>query len=84
MTPEEAKKKYPLFQRFCQLCGCPLAFGLTSEGKKIPMDLHAPVYCVTGEQNPGQPPQVVRTELCFVSHFATCPEADKFHGDKKL
>lgn len=67
-----------LYKRDCVKCGCPLGFGRTGDGKTIPLDLRAPVYCVTGEKNPQEDNGVVRTHLAFVSHFSTCPAANEF------
>lgn len=67
-----------LYRRDCFKCGAPLGFGVTGEGRIIPLDLQAPVYCVTGEKDPGEHSGVVRTHLAFVTHFATCPHANEF------
>lgn len=61
-----------LYRRDCKFCGVPLGFGVTFDGKHIPLDLRAPVYCVTGEKDPGEDSGVVRTHLAFVNHWATC------------
>ena len=74
MTLEEKRAKYPLYRRDCIKCGCPLGFGRTHEGVIVPLDLRSPVYCVTGEKNPREDNGVVRTQLAFVTHFATCKE----------
>lgn len=79
MTPEEKKKKYPLYQRDCTLCGAPLAFGKTHEGKMVPLDLRSPVFAVVYERSSAHSEiQIVRTDLAFVSHYKTCPYADEF------
>lgn len=72
-----------LYKRDCTKCGAPLGFGKTIEGKSIPLDLRAPVYCVTGEKNPGEADGVVRTHLAYVSHFATCTHPDYFSARNK-
>lgn len=71
-------KQNPLYARDCHLCGCPLGFGLTNDGKRIPLDLRSPVYAITGDRSPGKPMIVVQTGLAFVTHFRTCPQADQF------
>lgn len=75
-------RKSPYYVKDCK-CGCPIGFMKNTENKLIPVDLRAHVYAVTGEKNPGEAGQVVRTEICFVSHFFTCPLANNFSGGKK-
>jgi len=72
-------KKWPeLYKRDCQLCGCPLGFGNTAEGKVIALDLRAPVYCPVWEKSDSHAGyRVVRTELSFVDHYATCKKMNK-------
>lgn len=61
---------------FCKGCNKPIVWGLTEDGKRIPLDPSAPVYVRDGE--------VVRRErLAMVSHFATCPKANDFSASKK-
>lgn len=81
--PPKLGEAQALYRRNCVKCGCPLGFGKTYEGKTIPLDLRAPVYCVTGEGGPNQDSGVVRTHMAFVSHFATCKFANEFSGSKK-
>lgn len=73
------------YKRDCKKCGCPLGFGLTHDGKVIPLDLRAPVYCVTGEvyRLGEEGTGVVRTHLAYPSHFSTCPHASEFSGSNK-
>lgn len=52
---------------------------MTAEGKKIPLDPHAPVYSAIEQRGRTE---VVRTHLAMVSHFATCPNANDFSGSK--
>ena len=70
----------PLVDRECKKCGAPLHFVTNAAGGKIiPLDLRAPVYCIVYEKCDSRNMNVgVRTQLCFVSHFATCPYADEF------
>lgn len=75
-----SKPAVPLFDRVCKLCGCPLHFAKNSgSGARLPLDLRAHIYCIVYDRTaPGQETTVVRTELCYVSHFFTCPFADQF------
>lgn len=87
MSEEEDKKLKrwgAVYVRDCYKCGCPLGFGRTVEGKLIPLDLRSPIYAVTGGvyQVAGER-GVIRTELSYVSHFATCPHANDFSGARK-
>ena len=66
----------------CKGCGRPIIWGITPDGKRIPMDARAPVYALTGEKNPGQPDGVVRAFTAYVTHFATCPKASDFSGSR--
>lgn len=70
-------RKSPLYKKDCA-CGCPLGFGLTHDGKTVPLDLRAQVYVLTGEQSPGKAVGVVASDLGFVTHFRTCPMAGDF------
>lgn len=87
MNPGKRKLKFgeaeAIYKRDCEKCGCPLGFGETFDHKIIPLDLRAPVYCVTGEKGPGYCDGVVRTHMAFVSHFATCPHANEFSNKNK-
>ena len=46
---------------------------------QLPLDPSAPVY----EVDPVSPAIGERTKTAFVSHFATCPQANLFSGGKK-
>lgn len=63
----------------CKTCNRKLVWARTAEGKLIPLDVVAPVYTLI-EVNGRR--EAVRTTLHFVSHFATCPDAD-YHSRKK-
>ena len=74
----------PLFDRVCVKCGAPLHFAKTHEGKTIPLDLRPHIYCIVYDRTaPGTPSTVVRTDLCYVSHFFTCPFASDFSGKNR-
>ena len=77
---EPKSKKNPLYVRDCQLCGCPLGFGKTHEGKTVPLDLRSPVYSVITDEGLVR---VVRTELAYVTHFSTCTNPEAFSKTKK-
>lgn len=65
----------------CRGCGRPIEWVQTDDGKKIPLDLSAPIY-------EGRDGALVRVRLWpvderrvmgpAVSHFATCPKAGDF------
>ena len=80
----------------CRGCGAPIGFIKTVAGKSIPVDPEEIVYWQTpgGSKKIVTPNgEVVSAELAgnpqtatgvgFVSHFATCPEAEKFHKPRK-
>ena len=67
----------------CKGCGNPIVWGETEEGKKIPLDPRAPVYVETDPDTQTQPIPVTRSRIAMVSHFATCPDANRFSGRKK-
>lgn len=68
----------------CKGCGKEIVWGITSDGKKIPLDPRPPVYSFTplvGETLNGL--KVERMYNAHVSHFATCPKANDFSGSKR-
>jgi hypothetical protein len=72
----------------CRGCGKPIIWGVTPEGKRIPLDPRPPVYVVdySAEAKEFVARLVpledgVRTHM--VSHFATCPKASEFSGGRK-
>lgn len=66
----------------CKGCGRSILWGVTPEGKKIPLDTSAPTYRVSRSDGEGTV-QVERTEAVFVSHFSTCTQADMFSGHNR-
>lgn len=79
------KKAWPLYDWDCLKCGAPLHLAKTHEGKTIPLDLRAHIYCIVYDRSRAQEPsQVVRTELCYVSHFFTCPYSNEFSGSRPM
>ncbi len=68
----------------CRGCGKRIVWGITDDGKKIPLDPTPPVYEFTplvGETLNGL--KVRRAATAYVSHFSTCPDANRFSGSKK-
>lgn len=66
----------------CKGCGKEIVWGLTGDGKKIPLDPKPPVYSFIGDGDEHSVP-VIRHRGAMVTHFATCPEANRFSGSKK-
>lgn len=69
----------------CRGCGKPIMWGVTEEGKKIPLDPKPPVYRVVHDrsQDGKWTIRAIRKENCMVSHFATCPAANQFSASRK-
>lgn len=66
----------------CKGCGKKIIWGETEDGKKIPLDPRPPVYHIYRVSNDGK--NIIRRRTdCYVSHFATCPNASEFSGSKK-
>jgi hypothetical protein len=57
-------------------------WGVTVDGKRIPLDPSAPTYRVSRSDGDGRV-EVERTEAVFVSHFSTCSQADMFSGSNR-
>ena len=80
----------------CRGCGRDIAFIKTQAGKSMPVDPD-PVYFIAedhgrnkyvmidGTVHSGREPHYGDGEsrIGYISHFATCPEADKFHKKNK-
>jgi hypothetical protein len=74
----------------CKGCGKPIVWGETRDGKRIPLDPRAAVYCYQ-EGLDGKDAVCDRaleingtpTLRFMVSHFATCPKASEFSGRGK-
>ncbi len=72
----------------CRGCGKEIVWGKNEFGKKIPLDPRAPVYIIEGVIIPGDfvPVSSAKTDsyqTAMVSHFATCPDANRFSASKK-
>ena len=74
----------------CKGCGKPIVWGVTEDGKRIPLDPRPPVYLAVDEGDrvlaeragPGQ--NFMGQALAhYVSHFATCPKASEFGKGRK-
>lgn len=68
-------------ESICKGCGKKIVWGLTPEGKSIPLDPTPRVY----EIDPGAEPidgkhNVVHLPNAAVTHFATCSQANRFSG----
>ena len=50
----------------CRECGKPILWAETSEGKKIPLDPHPPVYRFASEK------KFFKDNEAYVSHWTTC------------
>ncbi len=64
----------------CRGCGKPIIWAVTEEGKKIPLDPRPPVYLmqIVLKDDIATGVNAVRDERYAVSHFATCPDANRF------
>jgi hypothetical protein len=66
----------------CRGCGKEIIWGVTAEGKRIPLDPRPPVYrLVVGYAT--QEIVVERQKDAMVSHFATCSRANDFSASKR-
>ncbi len=70
---EGARFKVPSYARrgFCEACGAPLAYVRTRAEREMPVDLR------TKREEPSADLFGEKVETA-VSHFATCPQADRF------
>jgi len=80
----------------CKGCGKPIVWGVTSEKKKIPLDPRPPIYWFIDDGGEGPCCRVVdqtvlginptwdgRPAKAMVSHFATCPQANRFSASRR-
>lgn len=94
----------------CKGCKKPIIWGITSEGKRIPLDPRPPVYSVIAVEYPKNGGKLVRIKrsptlmdktglethireygvpvgpwlmAAYVSHFATCSDANRFSANRK-
>lgn len=73
----------------CRGCGKQIVWGVTADGKKIPLDPSAPIYAFVSSVLDDAEPRVSllpamdrRASGPMVSHFSTCPLANRFAGKK--
>jgi hypothetical protein len=52
----------------CKGCGARILWGVTPEGKRVPLDEHTPVYLLSGERQDGLL-LVNRTPRSYVQHI---------------
>jgi len=57
----------------CKSCGAEVIWATTEDGKKIPLDAKGEKRFIASEKQKG----VVIMRTTFITHFATCPNADK-------
>ncbi len=69
----------------CKGCGATMFWAITPTGAKIPLDARATIYRVSETLDPE-----THLPLCEavdggygISHFRTCPKADRFGRDRK-
>ena len=58
----------------CKTCGAEIVWGLTKNGRKVPMDPPEKRYVMKANA-------IVEIEETWLSHFATCPQADLHRVD---
>ena len=63
-------------------CGRQIVWGVTADGKKIPLDASAPTYRISGIDRDGTT-TIERSPNSLVSHFTCCANADRFHGGRR-
>ena len=64
---------------YCRGCNKYIVWGETKEGKRIPLDPKPITYDYDEETGICE-----RARHTYVSHFITCPDANKFSGSVKL
>lgn len=66
----------------CKGCGKPVLFAMDAHGKTQILDAVAPVFALQRSSAMSEPDTCVRIDFSYVSHFATCPAANKFSLNK--
>jgi len=64
-------------------CGKEIAWGQTPEGKKVPLDMSAPVYRLGAFDQESGLYAIEQVTGYKVTHFATCAHANNFSAAKK-
>lgn len=60
-------------------CGKKITWAKLPDGKRVPLDVSAVIYRITGVDVDGVP-KCERVKNVLVSHFSTCPNAGEFTG----
>jgi hypothetical protein len=68
----------------CKGCGVPIVWAELENGKRVPLDPRPAVYEVTLEGIAPEALSATRADRrrFMVSHFATCPDANRFSRSK--
>lgn len=64
----------------CRSCGAKIFFARTPAMKDMPLDAKPVRIIMVDPLKAGETQHTMRWGSAFVSHFSTCPEADKFRG----
>jgi len=64
----------------CRSCGAPIVWALTLAGKRIPLD--PPEKRLVQRDLAADGTKVVDLEDTWISHFATCPQADSWRRER--
>jgi len=69
----------------CKGCGKPIVFAKLKDGSYVPLDPKPPVYAVGDLEGIGGHGVVASRvpDTLMVTHFATCPEANRFSKGRK-
>ena len=64
----------------CKGCGRPMEWGVTEDGKKIPLDPKPIIYAISSAERVDGMVRVIKLTKgeAMVSHFSTCPKANSF------
>ena len=62
----------------CTGCGAAIRWTLTASGKRMPVDAKPEKRIVLDDVRLGDDPPTARVVDTYVSHFATCPDRDRF------
>lgn len=80
MADPERLKTDGIEYRSCKACKAPLAIVMGPNGKRIPLDLRAPVYSISEDMTGAA--VAMPHQSAHVSHFSSCPRANEFSGAK--
>lgn len=67
----------------CKGCGKEIVWGVTEDGKRIPLDPKPPVYRLVDPEGQYTTRRVERDRTAMVSHFVTCPQANQFSRSRR-